>query len=221
MLPEEFLSFLESRIGSKGTLVIDTGLYKGTYSTRLEDIRTGFLGVSHPTLRGALLPVMRNVELKVRIEVDGGIYQAQTAVIRNSLFENVPLLWLAPVGEAEKIQRRSFVRMPSTLRVSLFRLSEAPDGFDLREWVQATVKDISLGGVGIAAPLAVGGRFDLKDRLFLRFTLSGVPFLLAAALVRKKQIEDRYDLGFAFELLPVILEKALVTYIRQSELAGR
>ena len=92
MLTEEFLPFLESNIGSKGTLIIDTGLYKGTYSTRLEDIRTGFLGVSHPTLRGALLPVMRNVELKVRIEADGGIYQAPAAVIRNSLSKNVPLL---------------------------------------------------------------------------------------------------------------------------------
>lgn len=221
MLPEEFLSFLESKIGSKGTLIIDTGLYKGTYSTRLEDIRNGFLGVSHPTLRGALLPVMRNVELKVRVEVEGGIYQVQAAVIRNSISESVPLLWLAPVGEAEKIQRRSFVRVPSALRVSLFGLSEAPDGFGLREWVQATVKDISLGGIGMAAPVAIGDRFDLKDQVFLRFALSGVPFLLAATLVRKNQTEDRCELGFAFEQLPVILEKALVTFIRQSELAGR
>ena len=221
MLPEEFLTFLESKIGSKGTLIIDTGLYKGTYSTRLEDIRTGFLGVAHPTLRGALLPVMRNVELKVRIEADGGIYQAPAAVIRNSLSESVPLLWVAPVGEAEKIQRRSFVRVPSTLRVSLFKLSELAGGFDLREWVQATVKDISLGGVGMSAPAALGGRFNLKERFFLRFALSGVPFLLAAALVRKNQTEDRCDLGFAFEQLPVILEKTLVTFIRQSELAGR
>ena len=76
-------------------------------------------------------------------------------------------------------------------------------------------------GIGMAAPNAVGGRFDLKDRVFLRFALSGVPFLLAAALVRKNQTQDRCDLGFAFEQLPVMLEKTLVTFIRQSELAGR
>ncbi len=73
----------------------------------------------------------------------------------------------------------------------------------------------------MAVPVSVGVRLELKDRFFLRFILSEVPFLLAASLVRKSPSEERFDLGFAFERLPTILEKTLVAYIRQSELAGR
>ena len=106
MSPEELLRVLDSRIGCKGTLIIDTGLYKGIYATRLEDIRSEVLCVSHPMLRAALLPVMRNVELKLRLEVEGNIYQIPVAVVRNSLSETIPLLLLGIVVDAEKNQRR-------------------------------------------------------------------------------------------------------------------
>ncbi len=94
MSPENLLRVLDSRIGCKGTLIIDTGLYKGIYAPRLEDIRSEVLCVSHPMLRAALLPVMRNVELKLRLEVEGNIYQIPVAVVRNSLSETIPLLLL-------------------------------------------------------------------------------------------------------------------------------
>jgi c-di-GMP-binding flagellar brake protein YcgR len=68
MTPRAFLSFLNGRIGSKVLLFNEAGLYKGTYPSRVEDVKGDLIGLSHPLLRGALLPVLRNVELKLKVE---------------------------------------------------------------------------------------------------------------------------------------------------------
>ncbi len=122
MTPRAFLSFLNGRIGSKVLLFNEAGLYKGTYPSRVEDVKGDLIGLSHPLLRGALLPVLRNVELKLKVETDGALYQTTVSVARGGPQDGVPMLWVAPVSDAERVQRRYFVRVPCLLKTSFFRL---------------------------------------------------------------------------------------------------
>jgi len=90
MTPRAFLSFLNGRIGAKVLLFNEAGLYKGTYPSRVEDVKGDLVGLSHPLLRGALLPVLRNVELKLKVETEGALYQATVSVARGGPRDGVP-----------------------------------------------------------------------------------------------------------------------------------
>ncbi|HOO88977.1 MAG TPA: flagellar brake protein, partial [Synergistales bacterium] len=100
----EFLAMLKDCIGSKVSLVIDAGLYKGTYPSRVEDVDEEAIGLAHPMMRGALLPVHRNVQLKMSVEAGGALYFSVVSITKGLVRDSLPLLWVVPVGEARKIQ---------------------------------------------------------------------------------------------------------------------
>ncbi|NLB83979.1 MAG: flagellar brake protein, partial [Synergistaceae bacterium] len=92
MEPASFLAYLNARIGAKAMLSIDAGLYKGIYPSRIEDVKDGMAALSHPLLKGALLPVLRNVQFKLKVETDEGIFQAEATVARGFPQGGIPLL---------------------------------------------------------------------------------------------------------------------------------
>ncbi|MDK2958726.1 MAG: hypothetical protein PWP47_770 [Synergistaceae bacterium] len=221
MTPQAFLAFLNGRIGSKVILFNEAGLYKGTYPSRVEDVKGDLVGLSHPLLRGALLPVLRNVELKLKIETEGALYQATVSVARGGLQDGVPLLWVVPVSDAERVQRRCFVRVPCLLKTSFFRLEGEEIKPETEEWISAVSRDISLGGAGVVVPESLSGRFKEQDRVLMKLPLQEETFFLAGKVVRKLKKEDNWEIGFAFESMPGSVEKPLGAFIRQQELAGR
>jgi c-di-GMP-binding flagellar brake protein YcgR len=221
MTPRAFLSFLNGRIGSKVLLFNEAGLYKGTYPSRVEDVKGDLIGLSHPLLRGALLPVLRNVELKLKVETDGALYQTTVSVARGGPQDGVPVLWVSPVSNAERVQRRYFVRVPCLLKTSFFRLEGEGIKAETEEWTHAVSRDISLGGVGVLMPLPLSERFAEQDRVLVRLPLQDGTFYLSGKVARKLRKEDVWEIGFAFESMPGSVEKPLGAFIRQQELAGR
>ena len=220
---------LESLIGSKVELVISSGLYKGVFLSSLEEIDGGLVGVSHPMFKGAFLPALRSTELLMKIEGPSCIYQATAAVARSVLNVNIPLLWLKLVSTLEKVQRRMFVRVPSSIKADAFFLGgieagELPEGTLLppKEWFAVRISDISLGGIGISikeelVPYCLEG-----GRYLLLMKIGGSTFFIVGKLVKiltKK--EGNIEVGFAYEGLPVAVEKIMGSYIRQQELMTR
>ena len=116
---------LESLIGSKMDLVITSGLYKGNYPSALQEIDNDMIGVADPTLKGAFLPALRGTELLMKIETAHCIYQAVATVTRSTLNTTIPLLWLKTVSSLEKVQRRMFVRVPTSIKADAFFLGAA------------------------------------------------------------------------------------------------
>ena len=55
---------LEDLLGAKMDLAITSGLYKGNYPSRLEELENNMIGVAHPMLRTGLLPALRSTELR-------------------------------------------------------------------------------------------------------------------------------------------------------------
>lgn len=217
----EFLTMLARCIGSKVSLVIDAGLYKGTYPSRLEDVDSEALGLAHPLMRGSLLPVHRNVQLRMTVEAEGALFSSVVSISRGLVRESLPLLWVTPVGEANKIQRRLFVRVPCLLKIGLFRLEGEEYRPEKEEWAFVSARDISLGGVGFTVQPEKEHVFSQGGRYLLEITLQEKKFLLVGKLVKKMPKSGFWELGLAFEGVPSFVEKPLGSFIRQQELAGR
>ena len=219
---------LESLLGSKVELVISSGLYKGSYPSTLEDFGDGLVGVSHPTLKGAFLPTFRSTELLMKIDGPTCVYQAHTTAVRSALNENIPLLWLKFASAFERVQRRMFVRVPSSIQADAFFLGmvkeESPEDVSPppREWFSVRISDISLGGIGISIrdkliPYCLEG-----GRYLLSIKISNTAFFIVGKIVKTlAKKEGGIEVGFAYEGLPVFVEKIMGGYIRQQELITR
>ena len=223
---EESRKLLGSLIGSKVELVIASGLYKGSYPSRLEDLDNDLVGVSHPTLKGAFLPALRSTELFMKIEAPNCIYQAAAMAMRSVFKVTIPLLWLKLVSPLEKIQRRMFVRVPSSIKANIFFLEtaeEIPEEVTLppKEWFSARISDISLGGVGISIKENLV-RYCLEGgRYILSMKIDNAAFFVVGKIVKILQKrEGNTEVGLAYEGLPVSTEKIMGGYIRQQELTA-
>ncbi|GHS94672.1 hypothetical protein AGMMS50276_07890 [Synergistales bacterium] len=225
---EQSLKQLEGMIGSKVEIVITSGLYKGSYSSRLEEVSGGLGALSHPTLRGALLPVLRNAEFMLKIEAPNCFYQAVSVFIRSSVNESVPLLWFRVSNPLEKVQRRMFVRIPCNISANVFFLgydSERPEGAKLppQKWFEARVSDISLGGCGLSVKRNIESYCIEGGRYLLLSKIGGVGFFIAGKVIKlfDKKKENTIDAGFAYDGLAASIEKVVGTFIRQQELMSR
>ena len=219
---------LETLINSRVELVITSGLYKGSYSARLEDIGESQVGVSHPMLRGALLPALRNTELLMKIETSACFYQSTVSVLRSVINVPVPLLWVRLLTPLEKVQRRMFVRVSSSIKADAFFLEaeveHLPEDSRLppREWFPVRVSDISLGGVGITIKQTLTHFCFEGGRYLLLMSIGGTRFFIVGKLVKiLKKNETNIEVGLAYEGLPASTEKLMGGYIRQQELITR
>ncbi|MDI9369625.1 MAG: hypothetical protein GX181_02730 [Synergistaceae bacterium] len=221
MESEAFLSMLSGVIGSKVSIVIDAGLYKGVYNSRLEDVSSEAIGLAHPMLRGALLPVHRSVHIKMSVETGGALFVTEASIVRGQTQDTVPILWVAPVGEASRVQRRQFVRVPCLLRTGFFRLDGENYRPEMQEWSFSVAKDISLGGIGLSIPQDKEYLYVQGGRYLLEITFPDSLFYLVGNLVKKLPRDGFQEIGLAFEGLPGLIEKTMRAFIRQQELAER
>lgn len=221
MEPAAFLVYLNSRIGAKAMLSIDAGLYKGIYPSRIEDVKDGMVALSHPLLKGALLPLLRSVQVKLKVEADEGIFQAEAAVARRSPQSGIPLLWVTPVSDALRVQRRYFVRVPCMLKTGLFCLEGDRLQPDKEIWKEVTATDISLGGIGFSVFRPQSFRILPQDRYLINIALQGGKFFLTGKIVKKIEMVESFQFGISFDSIPGCVEKILGNFIRQQELAGR
>jgi c-di-GMP-binding flagellar brake protein YcgR len=239
---EQYRKQFEELIGAKVEIVIAFGLYKGSYSSRLEEVENGLIGVSHPTLRGALLPALRSTELLMKIEGNSCFYHATVTVIRSTINVAVPLLWVKLVSALEKVQRRMFVRVPCSIKAEAFYLgiNEEPSEKEAevevgeekevatavlsppKEWFSVRISDISLGGVGLSMRKDVAHYCLEGGRYLLFMRIGGTNFFLVGKLVKIFRRNDvNIEIGLAYEGLASFVEKLMGGYIRQQEFITR
>ncbi len=224
---EQSQKLLKELVGSKVELVITSGLYKGSYPSRLEELENGLVGVAHPMIRGALLPALRSTELAMKIEANNCFYQATVSVLRSTVNVALPLLWLKLVSVLEKVQRRMFVRVPCSIKADIFFLgadSELPEGVvpPPKEWIPVRLTDISLGGIGILIREDKVYYCIENGRYLLQMTIGGTVLFVVGKLVKiLKKKEGYVEVGVAYEGLAAFAEKLMGGYVRQQELITR
>ncbi len=220
---------LEELIGAKTEIEVVSGLYKGSYPSLIQEISGGEVAIAHPMLKGALLPMLRDLEFNVKIEGGGSFYRTTVSVVRRVISAPIPLLWVKLLSPLEKVQRRMFVRVFCSLKGQAFLLeadSETEDGEPLpplpqSQWFPVQLKDISLGGVGMSVQLGSTDFCRVNGRYLLSLTIEDVSFFLVCRLIKVfKQVEkSHWEVGIAYEGLPILVERLIGSYIREQELS--
>lgn len=209
-------------VGTKVDIVIVAGLYKGHYPSRVEDFNeeNEYVALAHPLMRGALLPIYRDMGFTLVIEDSSAVCEYQMSVVRLDLKTGLALLWARVEGGPNRIQRRRFLRVNCFWKAHLFFLEQEIKQPMSGRWYDVNVMDVSLGGFrfkgAIDMPVEKGHRFLLNFSLGKR-----ILFLEGRASRVQTLDEQMWDVGVEFDSLPVSVEKALFEYIRQQEMLGR
>lgn len=122
-----------------------------SYRSRVNDIVQGKLVVPWPTDRGVPIPIHQNQTLTISFVRDDAVYTF-SGIVEDRKREPSALLWLRPAGPPERIQRRHFFRVKSTLPCELLGQGQASDdpGSATRVFnVKALTYDISGSGLSI------------------------------------------------------------------------
>ena len=226
---DKTFKILKELIGAKCEAGITSGLYKGSYSSRLEDFsEDGELALAHPMLKGALLPMSRSLEFGLRIDGSGCFYQSTVTVTRRIVNVPVPLLWVKLTSPLEKIQRRMFVRVPCSIKGRAFLMEvDHEEGTEPPEiesrWFDVRLNDISLGGVGLSVLKKDASQAFVNGRYLLYLTIEESDFFIVCRAIKifKKHEDGRLDVGMAYEGLPAFTERLMGAFIRQQELSTR
>jgi c-di-GMP-binding flagellar brake protein YcgR len=211
------------QVGVKGEIVINAGIYKGRYASRVEDIKNDIVGFAHPLIGGALLPAYRDLNFDFVMEDGSALYVFPMSVRRVEMQSGLPVMWADMTDYPQRIQRRQFLRVSCLWDILVFHM-----GFELREpmsskWMPAKAIDISLGGYRFkiskeeAGPVA----FETEDQILVYFTLYEKQYALAGKATRIVFENGSWEVGVSFDSLPAVVEKKLFEFIRQQEIIWR
>ncbi|MCL2767436.1 MAG: hypothetical protein FWE49_01700 [Synergistaceae bacterium] len=227
MNKQEFFSFLSKSIGSKVEIINRSGINKGIYSSSLLDLKDRMIGIAQPMQRGILVQ-MSGIELTICVKSEGNLIEAPV-ISRGTTFEGfIPILWVEPIGDIVKVQRRSYVRIPCFLEASCYFLEmnsdirePAPD--IPKEWFTIFVNNVSLGGIAATVKQGYGANYHIKGRYLLAINFGG-GLMFINLLLRNIFYNDDDGIlngAFAFGGLSAFQDKIIGNYVRRQELAGK
>ncbi len=213
------------KINQRVKIELEHPLYGGTYSSRVEEILPGRIVLAAP-LRGAeVVPLRPGDRVTVSYWSPAGAYTFKARVSGVSP-GGVPLLFLEEPEEVQRVQRRSFLRVPAALPVT-FSILEDIEQLPAPEVHQGETVDISGGGVLLRSPVPLreGDYLELEVTVPKRGTLgvvgrvvrvqekkgakgpefyAGVDFVVIAEADRDKIV------GFVFERQREMRRKGLI-----------
>jgi len=208
---------LEERISSKVVINVTSGLYKGSYPSRIEDVKDNLVAVSHPLFKNALVPLYRDTILELVMYEKQPPTMIPMKVLRRSMSGNVSLLWLVPAGNPVKIQRRRYARVQCNVDILFFPLSLEEMFPMVGRWEKASCVDISLGGMRLRTKMKEMG-LDVGHRVYLWVNLSSENIFLISNIARIVDEGVFREMGLQFEGYPRFVEKRLIRFIRDKEL---
>jgi c-di-GMP-binding flagellar brake protein YcgR len=209
--------------GIKGEIAINAGIYKGHYPSRVEDFKADVVGLAHPLMKGALLPVYREMNFTFTMEDGGALHVFDMSVRRVETQVGVPILWANIHGYPQRVQRRQFLRISCLWDISVFHVENEVQRPMTSMWLPAKAIDISLGGYRFVIHDDVVGDllFESEDRIFVLFNLASRRQFQLGRATRIVHREYMWEVGVSFDSLPVSTERKLFEYIRQQEIIAR
>jgi c-di-GMP-binding flagellar brake protein YcgR len=211
------------QIGLKGEIAINAGIYKGHYSSQVEDFKDDTVGLAHPLLKGALLPAYREMNFTFTMEDGVALYVFEMSVRKVDTQSSPPILWANINGYPKRVQRRQFLRIACLWDIIVFHMENEMKNPMTSVWLPAKAIDISLGGYRftINEDIADDLVFELGDRIFVQFELASAEHMQIGKVTRVVRREGVWEIGVGFDSLPASTEKKLFEYIRQQEIILR
>ncbi|MCM2272958.1 MAG: flagellar brake domain-containing protein [candidate division Zixibacteria bacterium] len=189
------------KVWEKVEIVIGEGDQAGHYLARIQDFLNGGIVVTEPEFLHGHSLLTENSAVTVVVTREDAVYQFSSA-IKRVLSKAKQQYLLNPPRHIERVQRRLFVRVELTKKMSWARIvpvAEWQSLDDRSRWTQTSTVDISGGGVLFRA----NDLMEAQTRLLLKVsTLSeiGLPETVAAITMRGFTRKNEYYCGAAFIL---------------------
>lgn len=234
---------LGALVGSKAELNFATGLYKGSYISRVEDFSMSpndnempMIGLAHPMFKGALLPISRGLEMTLKIDGQNCFYQSEAEIVKSIANAPIPMTWVRLLSPLSRVQRRAFVRVSCNINASACFIEsgsepEEKEGHEEHaaahqpeiRWFPLIVKDISLGGVGAEVGAEEAPMCQKNSRYLLNLTIDDTEFFLVCSLVKifGRGEDGNISVGLSYEGISAFVERLMLAFIRQQELRMR
>lgn len=222
------------KINGNMEVEIQHGPYKGTYSTRIEDVSDEAVEIAIPSKQGHLIPLPVGTWFMGKMAQSSSMYIFKAQIKHVALQQNVPTWTIGKPEEIEKIQRRGHVRMdvrlPVTLKIHIENENILSTGgndsfakeLEAKEY-NASTKDLSGSGAKIIT------KFHIPEGtiIFLNIQIPDSGPFFTAAKVKRSDLVNRelglYWVGVHFIGLSEWERDKVVRFIfkRQVELRKR
>jgi len=186
-----------------------TGLEKMNYYSRIEEMSDDSLSIAVPYNHGLYLVPRVGAEFKAMVITEKGLYAFETKLLE---YISAPVpQWVIPMpAMINKIQRRSFVRLNTSIYVTI----GAPDDTMTRK--SRLTKNISGGGLQLLSdmPIAVG------ENMTITFPINDITVEAEGTVVHTippTSPNDNFRMGVQFVRIEEKAREALVKYIFQKE----
>ncbi len=174
-----------------------------SYRSRVNDIVQGRLLVPWPTDGGVPIPIHQNQTLTISFVRDDAVYTF-SGIVEDRKREPSALLWVRPAGAPERIQRRHFFRVKSTLPLELLgqqQSLEREDAAPRSISIKAQTFDISGSGLSIRHRDSVPAGTLLDCKLMLPEDRSAIKILCKVAhseRISSSTEEPLYHIGMFY-----------------------
>lgn len=170
------------------------------------------LVISAPIFQSKIFPLSQGERVFINFnKKDTGMYSFLGIVYNRDSKKNVPEIYIRQIGKMNKLQRRSFFRLPIVKSI-LVTFTDGDSEFS----VEGVTKDISGGGIRAISNSPV----KLGEKVSVHIALGQASLFINAKVVRCRDISDsveKYDLGLKFDNIDEQLRSKIVSFIFEKQ----
>ncbi|MGB9813173.1 MAG: flagellar brake protein [Thermovenabulum sp.] len=196
-------------VGMKVELEVERENEKYNFLTKIEEIKDKTILLGMPMYRGNYFFLNVDEEVFIFYCVNDLYYGVKGKVIAKSYLP-FPVIEVELLEEPKRIQRRSFFRIPVTIKIKIKKL-------DSNNWNIAYIKNISGGGALINTHLG----FDKGEILEMQIPIENEIYEIKAKVVRV--IKDNMRLIYPFEVaveycdIPERIRDKIIKFIMEEQ----
>lgn len=189
------------KVWEKVEIVIGEGDQAGHYLARIQDFLNGGIVITEPEFLHGNSLLTEQAPVRVIITREDAVYEFNSTV-RRSMSKTKHQFLLNPPRQIERVQRRLFVRVDITKRMTWAKVMPVAEWQTLEDrarWIQTSTVDISGGGVLFRAD----GLIERQTKMLVRISLLpeiGLPETVAAISMRGFTRKNEYYCGASFIL---------------------
>lgn len=184
------------------------------YRSNVQDVKSGNFVISIPMQGGKYLPIHVGESVEMHYYDGDSIYSFSGEIVSRGN-EGLPVLIVRTPGDAKKIQRRRYVRVPHTGELKYL---EVPKDYKLRRIDQGTISrmtnaltvDISGGGLKFIT------HDDVREKVLLvMLQIDDLRMIAKGEVVRciYDEVEKAYDCGINYTDIGEQDREKLISYI--------
>ena len=178
------------------------------------DEDSNLMEIHVPFSQGMIYTVHPGTKTNVYFSKGNDVYTFEAEVVDRKITEPVPMMWVKPISQIEKVERRAFFRMDCELPVRYY-VMDGDDGEE-KPFIKCCTRDISGGGICV-----VTGTFHEKGTNIKGYLKLEREIAFTGTVVRANQIREKgkilYKTGIVFRQIENRDRERIIGYVFETK----